>query len=179
MKPFIGISQIWYGDPLTAEPTISDIAALVKKMTEVKNSHDGTWAYSQDDPETTEYVNELTGQTYYIDRTSNGKCTINFTMGVFEFTDKAALEGGEVINSGEGWKSSADLLNINKAIVAKTKTGNYIIFSNASIVGKGDVQEKNVGLGVTATAMESDTDGVEAIYMFDGSKVTTTAILTE
>lgn len=173
MKPFIGISQIWYGTPLTAEPSATGISALVKSMTEVKNSHDGTWSYEQDDPETTEYINELTGQTYYIDRTSNGKCTINFTMGVFEFSDKAALEGGEVVETGTGWKSSSDLQNINKAIVAKTKTGNFIVFPNASIVAKGDTQEKNIGLGVTATAMESETDGIEAVYMFDGAKITT------
>lgn len=174
MKPFIGISQIWYGDPLTTAPTLAGLAALVQNMTEVKNSHDGTWSYEQDDPETTEYINELTGQTYYIDRTSNGKRTINFTMGVYEFEDKVALEGGEKITESTktvGWKSNSDLLNINKAIVAKTKTGNYIIFSNASVVGKGDVQEKNIGLGVTATAMESDSANVEAVYMFDGSAI--------
>lgn len=171
MKPFIGISKIWYGDPLTAEPSASTLTTLLESMTEVKNSHQGTWAFSQDDPETTDYINELTGLSYYRDKETNGVSTINFTMGVYEFADKAALEGGEVINSGEGWKSSSELVNINKAVIGKTKTGYYIVFSNASIIGKGDTQEKNLGLGVQATALESETEGVAAVYMFDGSKV--------
>lgn len=171
MKPFIGISKIWYGDPLTEEPTATSMSTLVSSMTEVKNSHQGTWSFTQDDPETTDYINELTGLSYYRDKESNGVSTIAFTMGVYEMSDKAALEGGSVINTSEGWKSSAAITNITKSIVAKTKTGNYIVFTNAAIIAKVDTQEKNLGLGVSATALENETDGISAVYMFDGAKV--------
>ena len=137
-------------------------------FTEILNVHEGTWGYSHDDPSVTEYINELTGQPYYRDKTTLGARTINFTLGVYDFATKAALQGGSTI--GEvGWKSSGALENVNKCIIAKTKTGNWIVFSNASIVAKGDQQEKNIGLGITAVCMENETSGVEAEYMFEAA----------
>ena len=182
-KPFIGIKQLWYGPVLSADlPNVAAINALINPQSgtsdfvEVKNVHDGTWGYSHDDPDTTDYINELTGQPYYRDKTSNGARTITFTLGVYEFQQKKDLQGGEVIVKGGtgddkddaiGWKSSGALENVNKCIIAKTKTGNYIVFSNASIVAKGDQQEKNIGLGITAVCMENENNGVAAEYMFD------------
>lgn len=173
-KQFIGVRQIWYTNPLTAEPTQATLATLIKDATEVKNVHQGTWGYSQDDPTVTEYINALTGRPYYRDKESDGNKTINFTLGEYEYEDKAALQGGEVIKSGEtavGWKSSGSLENIEKAIIAKTKSGRYIIFTNALIVGKVDSQEKNLGLGVSAVAIENPNSTkeapIEAEYWFD------------
>lgn len=180
MKPFIGVKRIWYGEPLTTKLTkVADITALlspsesVSAFKEVKNSHEGTWGYSHDDPGVTDYINELTGQTYYRDKTSVGAKTVTFTMGVYDFETKAALQGGKVIKDAEkvvGWESDAVLENINKCIIAQTKTGNYIVFSNASIVGKGDQQDKNIGLGITAVAQENTTDGVAAEYLFEAAE---------
>ena len=176
-KPFIGIKQLWYGSPLTsaqatgltnAAAVASLIAAQDSGFTEIKNVHEGTWGYSQDDPSVTDYINELTGQPYYRDKTTLGNRTITFTIGVYDFATKAAMQGGSAIST-DGWKSSGALQNVNKTIIAKTKTDNYIVFSNASIVAKGDQQEKNIGLGVTAVCMESDIEGVEAEYMFEGT----------
>lgn len=177
MKPFIGIKQLWYGNVLTSDLTdAAAVATLVQSMTEITNVHEGTWGYSHDDPSVTEYVNELTGQPYYRDKTSLGARTINFTLGVYDFETKAALQGGAVVKktvseteTTVGWKSSGALENVNKCIVAKTKTGNWIVFSNASIVAKGDQQEKNIGLGITAVCMENDATGVEAEYMFEAA----------
>ena len=177
MKPFIGIKQLWYGNVLTSDLTdAAAVATLVQSMTEITNVHEGTWGYSHDDPSVTEYVNELTGQPYYRDKTSLGARTINFTLGVYDFETKAALQGGAVVKktvsekeTTVGWKSSGTLENVNKCIVAKTKTGNWIVFSNASIVAKGDQQEKNIGLGITAVCMENETSGVEAEYMFEAA----------
>ena len=172
-KPFIGIKQLWYGDVLTTAPSQANMATLVASLTEIKNVHEGTWGYSHDDPQVTEYVNELNGQPYYRDKESLGARTINFTLGVYEFKQKADLQGGSVITEGEGqaqkeigWKSSGALENVNKCIIAQTKTGNWIVFSNASIVAKGDQQDKNIGLGITAVCMENENNSVEAEYMF-------------
>ena len=70
-----------------------------------------------------------------------------------------------------GWSSSQELANINKCIVAQTKTGNYIVFSNAAIVAKGDQQDKNITLGISAVAMESETAGVAGEYQWEGTSV--------
>lgn len=181
MKPFIGIKRIWYGAPLTEANTPAKLAAWLKTATEVKNSHEGTWGYSQDDPSVTEYKNELNGQVYYRDKTDEGAKTIIFSIGVFSWKNKVDLQGGKMYDAtgaetttetdAVGWSSSQDLANINKCIVAQTKTGNYIVFSNAAIVAKGDQQDKNITLGISAVAMESETDGVAGEYQWEGSAV--------
>lgn len=193
-KPFIGIKRLWYTNELDHDLTsVEDVLELINgreaqgtqgqsgykaaipAATEIKNVHDGTWGYNHDDPDTTDYINELTGKPYYRDKTSDGARTINFTMGVYEFADKANMQGGSVIEQGTGadkkvvgWKSDGNLKNVEKCIIAMTKTGNYIVFADASIIAKGDQQEKNIGLGVTAVCMESEIEGVEAEYMFEG-----------
>lgn len=182
-KPFIGIKRIWYTDPLTTALTPKKLKDLVEgsSLTEVLNSHEGTWGYSQDDPSVTEYKNELNGQVYYRDKTDEGAKTITFSIGVFSWKNKVDLQGGKMYKAtGEettteadavGWSSSQDLANINKCIVAQTKTGNYIVFSNAAIVAKGDQQDKNITLGISAVAMESENDGVAGEYQWEGSAV--------
>lgn len=169
-KPYIGIKQIFYGTPFSAEVTPTTLKAWLATATEVKNSHDGTWSYTQDDPETTDYINELTGKPYYRDKTSNGTKTIAFTIGVYSYEDKVALQGGSLVTDGSdviGWKSPTTPELINKAVVGVTKTGHYVVFTNASIVGKADTQEKNLGLGVSAVAMDNETTGVADEYWID------------
>lgn len=172
LKPFIGIMRIWYGDTIGEAVTATNLPTLIGSMTEVKNSHQDTWGYTQDDPTYTDYINELNGEIYFRDVTQRGANTITFTMGEWEFTDKVALEGGEVIGSDAGWGSTDDFATINKSIVAQTKTGNFIVFTNASIVAKNNQVEKNIGLGVTAVAMTNSTAGVKARYMFKGDGIT-------
>lgn len=181
-KLFIGVKRIWYSDPVAEALTPAKLKTWLSTATEVKNSHDGTWGYSQDDPDVTDYINELNGQPYYRDKTSQGARTINFTMGEYSYKNKADLQGGDMVDatgavvdqetSAVGWKSSDVLENINKTVVTQTKTGNYIVFSNASIIGKVDQQEKALGLGVSAVCMESQTEDVAAEYFWDGSLVT-------
>lgn len=175
---FIGIKRLWYTDVLSTAPTQDGIATLISSATEVKNVHQGTWGYSQDDPSVTEYINELTGKPYYRDKESDGNKTIAFTLGEYDYEDKAALQGGTVITTGSspnlnvvGWKSSGALENIEKCIIALTKTDRYIIFTDALIVAKTDVQEKAMGLGISAVALENknSTTGsaIEAEYWFN------------
>lgn len=175
MKPFIGIKKIWYGDPLKEAPTAAGLGALLAKMTLVTNSHEGTWSYTQDDPTVTDYINELTGKPYYRDATNSGNKTIAFTMGVYTMADRVALQGGaEIEENGQkvGWKSSTAPQLVYKCIVAETKTGNFIVFTNAGVVAKTNAAEKNLGLGVTAVAMDNEVATVSDEYLFDGEKVT-------
>ena len=171
MKPFIGIKKIWYGDVITATVTKTSLKAWLGTATEVENSHQDTWAYTEDDPTYTDYINELNGSIYYRDVTQKGAKTIAFTMGVFSFDDKVELEGGEKIDTDAGWSSSDTPGIVNKAIIGQTKTGNYIVFTNAAVIAKGNAVEKNIGLGVTAVAMENPNTGVKSDYLFDGEKV--------
>ena len=97
-----------------------------------------------------------------------------FTMGEYSFEDKKELQGGELVKDGQavvGWHEPDVAEVINKAIVGQTKTGNYIVFTNASIIGKGNFVEKNIGLGVSAVAMENPTASVAGEYWIEGEKV--------
>ncbi|MFV0587482.1 hypothetical protein [Bacteroides reticulotermitis] len=180
MKPFIGIKRIWYGNVFAAAVTPATLKTWLASAKEVKNSHQDTWGYTQDDSTITDYINELTGKPYYRDATALGAKTIAFTMGMYAFADKAALQGGTVIKEGTapnevevGW-SAPDVADIiSKGIVAQTKTGNYVVFTNASVIGKVNFVEKNIGLGVTAVAMENETANVKDEYWFDGVAVDT------
>ena len=172
MPKFIGIKKLWYSDPANTEPSQAAIAQLIASATEVKNVHQDTWGYSQDDPEVTDYINELTGKPYYRDKQDEGNKTINFTMGEYDYATKKDLQGGSVITEGSvavGWKAPTTPEFVYKTIIALTKTGTYIVFTNAAIVGKGDQQQKAIGLGVTAVAMECETDGISDEYWFNAS----------
>ncbi len=173
MKPFIGIKKIWYGEPVKEAVTAASLKTWLDTATEVKNSHQDTWGYTEDDPAVTDYINELTGKSYYRDVTANGAKTIAFTLGEYSFKDKVALQGGKIVGTGEGdgWESPETPELINKAVVGMTKTGNYVMFTNAGIIGKTNFVEKNMGLGVSAVAMDNPNDGVADEYWFDGEKV--------
>ena len=174
LKPFIGIKKMWYGDVITEAVTIEKLKTWIGEATEVKNSHDGTFQYSQDDPSITDYINELTGKPYYRDVTNEGNKTIAFTIGEYEFEDKVALQGGELIKEATnvvGWEAPKTPELIYKGVVAQTKTGNFVVFSNAGIVGKTNMQEKNMGLGLTAVAMDNPNEGVADEYWFNGDGV--------
>lgn len=171
MKPFIGIKKIWYGEPISEALTASKLKTWLGTATEVTNSHQDTWSYTQDDPSVTDYINELTGKPYYRDMTSAGNKTIAFTLGVYSFEDRVALVGGEIVEDGAGWAAPETPELVYKAVVGQTKTGNYIVFTNAGIVAKTNAVEKNLGLGVTAMAMDNESEGVADEYMFDGEKV--------
>ena len=171
MKPFIGIKKIWYGKVIDAAVTKSSLKAWLNAATRVENSHQDTWAYTEDDPTYTDYINELNGSIYYRDVTQKGAKTIAFTMGVFSFDNKVGLGGGQKIDIDAGWAPSDTPEIVNRAIVAQTKTGNYIVFTNAAVIAKGNAVEKNIGLGITAVAMENPNSGVKSDYLFDGEKV--------
>ncbi|MCD8265990.1 MAG: hypothetical protein LUC33_02435 [Prevotellaceae bacterium] len=175
---FIGIKRIWYGEVFTAAVTPATLAAWIKaeSTTEVGNSHKDTFKYEHGDPETTDYINELTGKKYYTDKITEGDKSISWTMGAFEYKDLQALMGGTLQKDSDnnviGWAASTSIEGvIYKGVVAMTKTGNYIVFTNAAIVAKNDTQEKAIGLGITATANDNDTDGVSDEYKYSGDSV--------
>ena len=156
MKPFIGIKKIWYGAVITAAVTPASLKTWLGTATEVKNSHQDTWGYTEDDPTTTDYINELTGKVYYKDVTAKGARTMAFTMGEYSFEDKKELQGGELVKDGQavvGWHEPDVAEVINKAIVGQTKTGNYIVFTdlpnnvyyayNASAIGDAFLHFRN------------------------------------
>lgn len=185
-KPYIGIKRVLYGDPiLTLKAgaksfTAADLKAILATVgtddatvKEIKNLHQDTWGYEESDPTVTEYINQLTGMVYYRDMEQAGVPTVSFTLGQYELADKAALQGGKVI---DGVWHRTDMVNvIAKLIIAQTKTGNWIVMPNANIVGKGAFVNKNIGLGVAAIPVETNVDGLSAEMWFSDEDVNNAA----
>lgn len=73
--------------------TPATLKAWLATATEVKNSHQDTWGYTEDDPTTTDYVNELTGKVYCKDVTAKGAKTMAFTMGEYAFERQEGITG--------------------------------------------------------------------------------------
>lgn len=48
MKPFIGIKKIWYGDVFTEAVTKASLKTWLESATQVKNSHQDTWQYTEE-----------------------------------------------------------------------------------------------------------------------------------
>ena len=167
----IGIDNLWYGTPLAADITnAAGLISAINAMTQVANSHEGTFAYEQDDNNETEYKNELTGETYFVDVTSYGAKRIRFSIGEYDFDTYTAFMGGEKVGT-EGWKTNSNKNVPNKAFIAQTKSGNFIVFSNAKVTAKNDTQDKGIMIGITARCMESSESGVAAEYRFLGDKI--------
>lgn len=181
-KPFVGIRKLWYANPIASIANASDgltaaeIVALLGTATEIKNVHQDTWGYEESDPTVTEYINQLTGNPYYRDAEQQGSPTISFTLGMYSFEDKAALQGGKAIKVGNeteasSWERPSTIELIEKCIIAQTKTGNWIVLPKASIIGKGNFVEKNIGLGVTAVPVETGVDGLAAEKWFQEGSI--------
>lgn len=171
MKPFIGLKAVYYGGVLDAPLTKASFNAWLQSAKKVENVHEGTWKYEQEDNTETEYINELTGEPYYIDEEKKGKRSMSITIGEYDVETKVALAGGKAMADGIGWEAPEDIPVIEKCFAGMTKTGNYIVFPKASIKSKADTQNKNVGLGITATAMATGVEDLKSEYHIDGSKL--------
>lgn len=172
---FIGIKKLWYTEVIQTALTAQSLKTLLSGdlVKEITNTHGDTFTYTQDDPTVTEYINGITGRPYYREKTDKGARTISFTIGEYDLSTKAELQGGEASEDGKTWQDNDEMEFIEKAFIAKTKTGNYLVFTDASVIGKVDVQEKNLGLGVSAVAMDNPNEGVASEYWFDGTIVDT------
>lgn len=174
LQKYIGVKKVWYGDVFVTQPTLATLKTWLgaASTTAVKNCHNGTFSYDEADGSETEYKNEFTGETYEIDVTEKGKRTIAWNSGQYTYEDMAALMGGEVVKDGTsvvGWKAPTETgTTINKGVVAQTKGGNFVVFTNAQINAKTTMAEKAMGLGVTATALSNDIPGIASEYRFNG-----------
>lgn len=171
MKPFIGLKAVYYGDVLSAALTKATFKAWLGTAKKIDNVHEGTWKYEQEDATETEYINELTGEPYFIDQEKKGKKTMSITIGEYDVVTKVDLAGGKAMADNLGWEAPDDIPVIEKCFVGLTKTGNYIVFPKASIKAKADTQNKNVGLGITATAMTTGVTGLKSEYNIESSKI--------
>lgn len=165
--PFIGLKRLWYGDVISTAVSKTSFEAWLKTAKEIKNVHEETWKYSQEDSTEEEYINELDGEAYYVDETKKGKKTIEFTIGEWEVDDRVALAGGT--KDELGWVPPKETQNINKAFCGMTRNGNFILITKGKVVAKDNTQKKNIGLGIKVTALSNG--DIPSVRPIDGKNI--------
>lgn len=171
-KTIVGIKKIWYGSPLTVKDvqymkgsTLNQLMAGAGDFKEISNIHSSTWAYEEAEPSTTDYINQLTGKVYYRDSVP-GASQISFSIGQYDYETKKDLQGGNA--DANSWSRTDSNELIYKTIIAQTKDDTYIVFSNAAITARGGmVEDKVLGLLMTAVAMENKNPAVPSEKWFD------------
>ncbi len=172
MKTVVDIKQLFYANPMTAGPlTGAAVKAILDNADtkEIKNVHATTWTYEEAEPSTTPYINQLNGQTYYID-SDPGETSISFSIGQYDYATKADLQGGTA--TAKSWIRPKNQGLIYKTLIAVTKDDTYIVIPKAQINARGGmVEDKLIGLLLTATPVETGIDGLASEGWFDASEV--------
>lgn len=169
------IDELYYAEPITTVADKSkglsgaEVAAILKdaKTKQIPNVHGETFQYEEEEASTTKYKNQLTGEAYRED-TVPGEVKINFTIGEYDYTTKADLQGG--VATEKSWERGK-YQPIRKCFIGKTKDNMYVVFPKASIVGRGANTDKAIGLAVAASPLSTGVEGLASEKWFDGSEV--------
>jgi hypothetical protein len=176
-KTIVDIKQIFYGAPIATLENPSngltgeEVYALIHdgETKKIMNVHSTTWAYSEDEPSTTPYVNQLNGKTYYIDSTP-GATSVNFSIGQYDYQTKADLQGGTA--TATSWERPENQGIVHKSIVAVTKDDTYLVFPKAQIIARGGmIEDKAIGILLTATPVDTGVTGLASEKWFDASEI--------
>ncbi|MDR1582900.1 MAG: hypothetical protein LBS55_06510 [Prevotellaceae bacterium] len=177
LKTIVDIKQIFYANPIasitsaTAGLSGVEVYALIHHANtkEVENVHATTWQYNEDEPSTTNYVNQLNGKTYYID-TTPGATNVGFSIGQYDYQAKAELQGGKA--TATSWERPESQGLIYKSIVAVTKDNTHLVFPKAQITARGGmIEDKAIGLLLTATPIDTGIAGLASEKWFDASEI--------
>lgn len=172
MKTIVSVKELFYAEPMTAGPLT---AAAVKTILndpdtkKISNVHNTTWTYEEAEPSVTDYVNQLNGKVYYRDSTP-GAVNVTFSIGQYDYQTKSDLQGGTA--TATSWIRPQTQSLIYKTLIAKTADGTYLVFPKASIVARGGmVEDKALGLLLSAVAMDTGIDNLESEGWFDASEI--------
>lgn len=167
MNTIVSIEKLYYGNVLTTGSLLpAEIKAAIEATTtkQITNVHDTTWTFEEEDPSTTDYNNQLNGQTYYRDSTP-GAVTMNFSVGQYEFETVADLKGGT--GTSKHWTAPETSSLIYKSMFAITKDGTVIVFPRADVSAQwGMIEDKVHGLICTATMMDTGVAGLSSLGLF-------------
>lgn len=179
----VGIKKILFAatSVVTADitPAIAKslITAAETAKDEVLNVHGETWQIEESEASVTGYKNQLNGQTYRYD-TTPGDITPSFSIGQYDWKTKAALMGGEVIETGTdankkaiGWKRPTGKVTINKALFCLTEDDVWFIFPNCQIVAREANTDKAIAISVKGLVQTPTVAGVSSEYNYDAEEL--------
>lgn len=172
----VGIKKLWHFAPadVTGKLTGTAVKALIDKTTtkQVKNIHQDTWTLEESEPSQDSYRNQLTGSVYRMGTKTMGDLTINFTIGQYDYEQKAEFLGGTA--TATSWERPRGITEIQRGFVALTEDGQYVVLPLCNVSGREANTDGAIGLGITATMMEPENEAVSPEYWFDSSAVVTT-----
>lgn len=148
-------TQMFNGDKLSSKYNV----------TEIKNVHQDTWQVEESEPSQDGYKNQLTGATYRMGTKQMGDVTFNFTIGRYDFETKKALLGGEAQEGA--WARQRGITNIRKTMIALCEDNILCVLPNANVLAREANTDGAVGIGVVATMLEPEQEGVSGEYWFD------------
>jgi hypothetical protein len=173
LKTVVDIKRILYAAAMTAGPlTGAAIKAIIGNAStkEVKNVHSTTWAYEEDEPSINDYRNQINNGAVYYRDSEPGSKSVSFSIGQYDYETMAELIGGTATSTS--WTASTDQGLVYKTLIAVTKDDTYLVFPKAQIVARrGMIEDKLIGLLVTATPLDTGIDGLESEGWFDASEI--------
>ena len=176
------IKKLWYADQITTALTPSGLKALVTSTAkEIENVHQDTWQIDESEASQDSYRNQLTGHVYRLGKRQMGDLTINFTVGQYDYATKAALMGGDMLDStgavtttasnAVGWKRSNDVVEMYKTLIALTVDDVYVVVSRSSLGARESSTDGAIGMAMSGTMTDPVTAGVASEYWYDKATV--------
>lgn len=175
-----GIKRILYAETSVVKGDLTPatlkvmIEAAETAKHEVKNVHGDTWSLEEAEASVTAYKNALSGQKYRQDM-EMGDIVASFTVGQYDYQQKAELMGGDVIKgTGEkiiGWKRAQGIVEKYNCLMFLTKDNQWCVFPKSAVAAREANTDKAVGLAVKASALEPDSKEVSSEYWFDAAEV--------
>ena len=180
----VDVKRLWYADEadlasaLTSTVTATILASLYRALTtsslatgfaEILNVHQDTWTFEESEAQQDFYKNQLTGQVYRASRKTAGDVTVNFTIGQYDYTTKAAILGGTVIGDNKGWARPKRAESKYKSVIFLTDDDQLCVIPHANFNGREADADKGLGLAVTAQEMEPLDGNLLPEYWYDAS----------
>ena len=160
----IKIKQLRYAEPLGVAPTKQGLKVAFDAAQKILNSHQGTFQYEETEPTVNKFKNDLTGQVYRSDM-EPGDVSMRFSVGQYDMTTKAALQGGAVGDEGDSW-SRGKAAQRYKCMYALTEDDVCIVFPKANIIGTGSSVDNAIAIAMQAIPQEVS-GTVASEYWFD------------
>lgn len=176
-----GIKKIVYAETSVVtealDPTkaATIIKAAITAGNIVQNVHGETWSLDEAESSPTGYKNQLNGKTYRYDKPQAGDLTPSWTIGQYDWKEKAAFMGGSVIKDSTetkdiGWERG-DKTNIYKALFCLTDDDVWFIFPKCLIDAREANTDKAIAIAVKGYVQEPSVAGVANEYDFEESSV--------
>lgn len=171
----VDIKRLWHApvSAVTSDLTGALLATLLKAATtkEVKNVHQDTWSIEEGETSQDSYRNQLTGSVYRKGAKNMGEVTFNWTIGRYDYAEKAEFMGGTATDSS--WKRARGVVDIQKCLIALTEDDQYCVLPYASIMAREANTDGAIGIAIIGTMMEPENEEIMPEYWFDASEVVT------